>query len=122
MAFRNILDYQGNIVGQLELPDNTLEEVWAAKLAVYAKPPPPKIIAAVTPRQMRSALLLMGITESMILTAINSLPSPNKDLALIAWEYSTAFERNNSLTALVAADLGWSSDQLDQLWYFAVTL
>jgi hypothetical protein len=37
---RNILDYQGNILGQLELPDDTPEEIWTQKLSPYAKPPP----------------------------------------------------------------------------------
>lgn len=36
---RDILDYLGNKIGELELPDGTSEEVWAAKLAVYAIPP-----------------------------------------------------------------------------------
>lgn len=39
MATRDILDYLGNVVGQLELPDDTPEEVWQAKLAPYAVTP-----------------------------------------------------------------------------------
>jgi len=119
---KNILDYQGNVIGQLELPDDTPDEVWAEKLAVYAQPPPAKVIPDVTPRQMRSALLLNGITDDQITAAINTLSSPQKDLAMIAWEYSTAFQRNNPFTIQVAAMLGWTDDQLDQLWYFAATL
>jgi len=37
---RDILDYQGNVVGQLELPDTTSEERWAEVLAPYAVVPP----------------------------------------------------------------------------------
>lgn len=37
---RDILDYQGNKLGELELPDGTTEEVWEAKLAHFSKPPP----------------------------------------------------------------------------------
>lgn len=119
---RDILDYQGNVIGQLELPDNTSEDVWTQKLAKYNQPPVPKFVPDVTPRQIRSALLLMGITEDQIVAAINTLPSPQKELALIAWDYSTAFQRNNPFTQQVAAMLSFSSDQLDQLWYFAATL
>lgn len=36
---RDILNYLGEVVGQLELPDDTPEEVWAEKLSSYAQPP-----------------------------------------------------------------------------------
>lgn len=36
---RDILDYNGNVVGQLELPDDTPEQVWQEKLAFFALPP-----------------------------------------------------------------------------------
>lgn len=39
MATRNILDYQGNIVGELTLPDGTSEQIWTEKLAPYAVNP-----------------------------------------------------------------------------------
>ena len=39
MAIRNIVDYLGNVVGELELPDDTSEEVWTEKLAPYALTP-----------------------------------------------------------------------------------
>ena len=40
MATRDILNYQGDVIGQMNLPDDTTEEVWAAKLAPFAKAPP----------------------------------------------------------------------------------
>jgi hypothetical protein len=36
---RNILDWQGRVIGEMELADGTPEEVWEKKLAVYAAPP-----------------------------------------------------------------------------------
>jgi len=39
MATRDILDYQGNIIGQLTLPDNTTEQQWENALSPYAQPP-----------------------------------------------------------------------------------
>jgi hypothetical protein len=36
---RDILDYNGNVIGQLELPDDTPEEIWAATLAKYVVVP-----------------------------------------------------------------------------------
>ncbi len=37
---RDILDYEGNKIGELTLPDDTAEAVWTAKLSAYAKAPP----------------------------------------------------------------------------------
>jgi len=122
MAVRNILDYNGNIIGELELPDNTSEDVWETKLAAYAKPPAPTVIPDVTPRQMRQALILMGVSLSQIDTAIASLPEPTKSLAQVEWEYSVMFQRSRPLVAEVGQMLGWTSDQLDALWEFAATL
>lgn len=39
MATRNILDYQGNIIGELTLPDDATDDQWSNALASYAAPP-----------------------------------------------------------------------------------
>lgn len=36
---RAITDYQGNVIGTLNLPEGTPEEVWLAKLNEYRQPP-----------------------------------------------------------------------------------
>lgn len=51
MATRDILDYLGNVIGQLELPDGTSEDIWTQKLAPYAK----------TPESAQAALLNMTV-------------------------------------------------------------
>lgn len=119
---RDILNYQGTVIGQLELPDDTSEQVWTEKLSVYALPPAAQTIPDVTPRQIRQALVLGGISLATIDAALNSLPEPQKSLALISWNYSLAFERNQELVESVAHLLGWTSQQLDDLWLFAGTL
>jgi hypothetical protein len=79
-------------------------------------------ISDVTPRQIRMALLGVGITESMIDSVINGLPSPTKEAAMIAWKFSTAFQRNNPLIPIVAQMINYNSSQLDDLWKLASTL
>lgn len=76
-------------------------------------------IPSVTPRQIRQALILSGITRQQVEDGLNSLPEPQKSLALVEWEYSLIFDRGNDLVSQVAAMLGWNEDQLDQLWIFA---
>lgn len=123
MSKRDILNYLGQKIGELELPEGTSEEVWQQKLAMYAMPPQNLItLPDVTPRQMRQALVLSGISMSMIEDALASLPEPTKSMAQIEWEYSLAFQRNRPLVAQVGQMLGWTSEQLDELWRFASTL
>lgn len=118
---RKIYDYNSVEIGELELPNNTSEEVWAEKLAVYASAPV-NIIPDVTPRQIRQALILSGVTMAQITDALNSLSEPIKSLANAEWEYSNAFDRKRPLVEAVGQMLGWTSQQLDDLWKFAGTL
>jgi hypothetical protein len=39
MEKRDILDYQGIKVGEMELPSGTSEETWQFQLAMYSRPP-----------------------------------------------------------------------------------
>lgn len=124
MAKRDCLDYLGNKVGELSEPEGVTwtEEQWAEKLSRYSRPPAVDPIPDVTPRQIRQALVLSGVSMSTIESALASLPEPTKSLAQIEWEYSTMFIRSNPLVAQVGVALGWTSEQLDNLWKFAKTL
>jgi hypothetical protein len=118
---RDILDHQGNKIGELDLPDGTPEEIWQSKLSVYAQAPS-KNIPDVTPRQIRQALILSGISMSQIEDSLNTLPEPMRSLALVEWEYSISFKRDNKLVGGVSQQLGWTSEQVDQLWITASNL
>lgn len=86
-------------------------------------PPPQNTVPfSVTPRQIRTALVLSGISLSSIEAIIDSLPPPNKEIALIAWEYSVEFQRNNPLINQLAPLLGLSSEQIDDIFILASTL
>jgi hypothetical protein len=54
--------------------------------------------------------------------AMNSQLEPLRSLAMIEWEYSTAFKRNNPLVNQMAPAIGFTNEQLDQLWILAGTL
>jgi hypothetical protein len=77
---------------------------------------------SVSPRQFRTALVLSGFSLSDIDSFIANLPSPQKELAKIAWEYSTEIHRDNDLLTQMAPMLGFTSEQLDQLFILASTL
>ena len=117
----DILNYLGEKVGELD--DAGMDPAHAAAvLQEYAMPPVKPEIKDVTPRQIRQALILSGITLEQIDAALASLPEPTHSLAKIEWEYSIAFQRNRPLVAQVGQMLGWSSEQLDSLWIMAAAL
>lgn len=76
----------------------------------------------ISPRQIRLALLSLGVSQEMVKSQIDLLPSPTNQQALIAWEYSTYFERNAPLVESLGLALGLTIEQLDALWIQAKDL
>lgn len=76
----------------------------------------------ITPRQFRQALFLTGISEAQVVQVINSQPEPTKTMAMIEWEYSTAFVRSNLLLNQLLPFFGLSQTQLDDLWNLGASL
>ena len=91
--------------------------------ATYVEPEPEPIVVPteVTMRQARLALLGAGLL-SVITSAINSLPSPQKEAAQIEWEYSQTVQRHNGFVSQLALVLGLTSEQIDALFIAAVQL
>lgn len=77
---------------------------------------------AVSPRQIRVALVMSGIPISTIEAMLNALPEPDKTVAKITWEYTIEFNRNHPMLLTLAPLLGLSSAQLDSLFILAATL
>jgi len=119
---REVYDYNGVKIGELSLPNETTEEQWSEKLAAYAQPPHEPEIPDVTPRQIRQALILSGVSTATIDNALDTLSEPTRSLAKTEWEFSIAFKRKRPLVISVGQMLGWTSEQLDALWKFAGTL
>lgn len=76
---------------------------------------------AVTMRQARLALLSVGLLDDVD-TAINSLPSPQKEAARIEWEYSQEVQRHNGFVSVLAPTLGLTEESLDNLFIEAAKL
>ena len=75
----------------------------------------------VTMRQARLALLGAGLLSG-IDAAINSLSEPDKSAAKIEWEYAAVVQRDSGLVPAMAAALGMTEAQIDQLFITASTL
>lgn len=111
VEFANLIDaenYQNTLPG--------------AQLITVEESDPPEQFAPITARQIRLQLLAFGVTDEMLLLALNSLPSPTKEAALIEWGFSSVFERTHPLVAEVAAMLEWAAEDLDGLWREAIKL
>ena len=92
------------------------EYVWAV---TYEAPPVP----ALTRRQFRLALVMNGFALADIEALINQIEDDmQRQIIQIEWQDATVFERNNSSLFVMAALMGLSSSQIDELWSQALTL
>lgn len=106
-------DALGNWIYDWDIFNKTAEQIEAEfKATVPIK---------VTMRQARKALLLAGKLDA-VNAAINALPSPDKELAKIEWEYSQDVQRNWPLVTQLTAVLGMTERQMDELFIHGATL
>lgn len=90
--------------------------VWAV---TYEKPP----LKPLTRRQFRLALVMNGFALADIEALINQIEDDmQRQIIQIEWQDATVFERNNSSLFAMAALMGLSSAQIDELWSQALTL
>jgi hypothetical protein len=81
-----------------------------------------KIPKSVTMRQGRLALLATG-KLSLVQAAIDAIPDEAmKAAAQIEWEYAQTIDRDSAFTQQMAAGLGLTDADLDQLFTLASTL
>lgn len=92
------------------------EYVWAV---TYETPLTP----ALTRRQFRLALVTNGYNLADIETLITQIEDDmQRQIIQIEWQDAAVFERNNSSLLKMAAIMGLSSAQIDELWSQALTL
>lgn len=70
---------------------------------------------SISMRQARLALLKAGLL-SRVEAAINAMPSPHKEAALIEWEFATEVKRDAALASDLARSLGLTNEQVDDLF------
>jgi hypothetical protein len=105
----------------VEAPTASIGDAWDGEKFVAPNPAPPAVPTKVTMRQARLALLAAG-TLDQVDTAINALPSPQKEEARIEWDYSSAVERDWPLVAMLGQQLSLDAAALDQLFITAAGL
>jgi len=103
---------------QYKLDNNLTEEITSFEEEIIETVTVPQVV---TPRQMRVALIMSGISLETIENKINSLPEPDQSITRVAWEYSTAFERDNPILNAMAPPIGLTGADVDQIFILAET-
>jgi len=76
-----------------------------------------------TPRQFRMALIMSGVSLSQVDDLINQVPDPNeRELIRVQWEYAININKHNDLIQQLFSDLGFTGEQVDDIFSLAVTL
>lgn len=84
-------------------------------------PPAPEVPQSVTMRQARLALFGAGLLSSVD-AAIAGMPEPDKSVASITWEFAQTVDRQFGMVPQLAAALGMTETQIDDLFIAAAQL
>lgn len=107
----------------IDIPDGYYA-VWTGTAWQLTDVTPPPIVLkfpdvqAVSMRQARRILFQYDML-SQIDIYISSLPSPDKELAQIDWQFATEVKKNASLVKQIASVMNITPDTIDKLFYEA---
>ena len=88
----------------------TAEEIEEGKVFVTTPKPAP-VPTEVSPKQIRLALNAAGLRE-MVEDAVAAADQPTQD----SWNWATCFLRTDPMLTSFCAAIGWTEEQIDQLF------
>jgi hypothetical protein len=106
------------VTGEVTVVDMTQQEIAALP------PPAAPAMPTITARQLRLALLGLGLTGAQVEAQIAAMPGTpaQREAAMIEWEYATTYQRDHQLVAMLGAALGLTTAQIDDAWKEAATI
>ena len=99
--------------------------VAAGQLTIQDAPPPAApAMPSITARQLRLALLGLGLTGAQVEAQIATMPGTDttREAARIEWEYATSYQRDHQLVVMLGAALNLTEAQITNAWMEAATL
>ena len=94
---------------------------WDGETLTAPPAPPTPIPQSVNMRKARLALHAAGLLTSVD-AAIASMPEPDRTTASITWEFAETVDRGFGMVPAIAAILGMSDTQIDDLFIAAAKL
>jgi hypothetical protein len=119
---RDVLDWQGNKIGELSLPDGTSEEVWAEKLAAYAKPPSDPVTFSINwlikERKQFAEEMMERFKNRNIISGINAIKALWLHHRMRAWEVTLPAQFGGASMVVDILNMAVSGDL--ETAYFAI--
>lgn len=86
-------------------------------------PAQPPGFPTLTRKQLRNGLLSIGVTSADAETQIGTIADPiEREAAMIDWQDTQAYERDNPLVNQIGASMGLPEAQIDALWLWSATV
>jgi hypothetical protein len=105
------------------------EEETAAAIAYQSPATPAPVPQEVGPAQLRVALIMSGVAASeaaldaLVTPIIDAIADPTeREIARVLWTRATSFKRTYPLIEAARVALGWTNDQVDDLFRIAATI
>jgi hypothetical protein len=108
---------EGQYVYTVQVVEKTQEELDAEAANLLAQ----KNAQVVSMRQARIALSRQGLLDA-VTTALSALTGEAGIDANITWEYATEVKRGDQLVQSLSAALGWTEQDLDDLFALAASI
>ena len=107
--------------------DGTIQPMTDVEFAEWTEatlPPAAPALPTITARQLRLALLGLGLTGAQVEAQIATMPGTDttREAARIEWEYATSYQRDHQLVAMLGAALNLTEAQITSAWMEAATL
>ena len=105
--------------------DTIMALVAAGQLTIQDAPAPAApAMPTITARQLRLALLGLGLTGAQVEAQIAAMPGTptTREAARIEWEYATSYQRDHQLVVMLGAALNLTEAQITSAWMEAATL
>ena len=117
--------YPYHVVQDDPLYSEVAQAAQGIELPPEVQPEPPRfVMPTITARQLRLALLGLGLTGAQVEAQIAAMPGTpaQREAAMIEWEYATTYQRDHQLVAMLGAALGLTTAQIDDAWKEAATI